>query len=92
MLASKKLLYNTERRAQACSSCQPRAVGWEGEWEGVSRGRGICINMIDSSCCMVETNATLVSNYLPIKNNKTSQEKKKNTAVMYDTRLYLIIE
>ena len=28
--------------------CQPRGVGWGGRWEGVSKGRGICIPMVDS--------------------------------------------
>ena len=27
---------------------QPRGVGWKGTWEGVSKGRGICIPMADS--------------------------------------------
>ena len=34
--------------------------GWEaGGWEGGSRGRDICIHIVDSCCCTTETNTIL---------------------------------
>ena len=39
-----------------------------GDGREVQEGGDMCISMVDSCCCMAETNTTLQSNYLPIKN------------------------
>ena len=36
----------------------------------VQEGGDICMLMADSCCCMAETDATLLCNYLPIKSNR----------------------
>ena len=44
--------------------------GWDGAGGGreVQEGGDMCILMADSHCCMAETNTTMESNYLSIKN------------------------
>ena len=54
--ASGELLYSTGSSAQ-CSGTTER-VGM-GEWDGCSRGRGICILIVDSCWCIAEINTTL---------------------------------
>ena len=39
-------------------------------------GGNVCILMADSCCCMAETNTTLKSNYLPIKNLKMLRDRE----------------
>ena len=47
----------------------------------VQQGGDICIPMIDSYCCMAETNTILKSNYLSIKNNNNNPPAP-NTVIM----------
>ena len=42
--------------------------GWDGEWEGCSRGGGICVHIADSHCCTEESNPTFKAIILQIKN------------------------
>ena len=66
-----KLLYNTK----SSTWCSVTTLeGWDRGWGRVQDGGDTCILMADSCCYMAETNTTLESNYLPIKNKL----KKKN--------------
>ena len=62
-------------------------------WDGVGggrefqEGRNTCILMVDSCCCMAETNTTLKSSYLPIKNFKRDSNLKNIQQVEVDVDL-----
>ena len=43
-------------------------VGWDGRWEGGSRGRHVCIPRADSCCRVAERNTVLQSNYPSMEN------------------------
>ena len=38
------------QETQTGALCQPRGVGWGGRWEGVSKGRDICIELMPLNC------------------------------------------
>ena len=40
--------------------------GWDGGGGRGSRGRGICLSMANSRCCIAGTNTTLQSSYAPV--------------------------
>jgi len=53
--------------------------GWDGGGgREVQKGEAICMHMADLLHDTAETNTTLKSNYVPIK-NKTQKKKKKQT-------------
>ena len=48
--------------------------GWDGgRVAGRLKRKDICIHIADSHCCTTETNATLYSNYTPIKKRTNVQ-------------------
>ena len=65
-----------------CGNLEGRdGVGVEGT---LPEGGDISILMIDSRCCMVETNTTFSSNYPPIKNTL----KKCSSNVIFNRRIW----
>ena len=56
--------------------CDDSKVGWGGGREA-QEGGDICILIADSHGCTAESNTTLQSNYLPIKNKFKNKVRKK---------------
>ena len=56
------------QKTQTGTLYQPRGMGWEGRWEGVSKGWDICVPIADSFRSLTENDKILKAIILQLKN------------------------